>query len=118
MKRVVAAAFAALSLTACQGTPIGDAMIGEEKLAQMDDQYCQSIGATPKSQAYVQCRMFRTGQRQESHRQAFQRAGASFAAAGANMQRTAAANRPINCTSTPTSTWVGGPVRQVNTTCY
>jgi hypothetical protein len=118
MKRMVAAALAALSLSACQGTPIGDAMIGEGKLAQMDDQYCQSIGAAPKSQAYVQCRMFRTGQREESHRQAFQRAGAGFAAAGANMQQSAASYRPTNCTYTPVSTWVGGPVRQVNASCY
>jgi hypothetical protein len=51
MKRLLVVA--AVLLVGCQGTPIGDAMIGKEKLAQMDDEYCQSIGATPKSDAYV-----------------------------------------------------------------
>lgn len=118
MNRVVAAALAAISLSACQGTPIGDAMIGEGKLAQMDDQYCQSIGAAPKSQAYVQCRMFKTAQREEGHRQAFRRAGAGFAAAGASMQQAAAYNRPVNCTTTPRSTFVGGAPSSYSTSCY
>lgn len=115
MKLRVVAALAALSLAGCQGTPIGDAVIGPEKLAQMDDQYCQSIGAKPGSSVYVQCRMGRTSQRDASHQQAFQRAGAGLSAAGASMQGGYARN--VSCTSTPTSTWVGGPVRQVNTTC-
>lgn len=37
---------------------------------------------------------------------------------GQGMQQSAAMNRPINCTSTPNSTWVGGPVSSVRTTCY
>lgn len=106
-----------LVVTGCQGTPVGDAMIGSEKLSQMDDQYCQSIGAKPKTDAYVQCRMFKTSQRDQSHQLAFQRAAAGLQATGAQMQQNAYANRPINCTSTATGTWVG-TINRVNTTCY
>lgn len=93
-------------------------MIGEGKLAYMDDQYCQSIGAKPKSDTYVQCRMMRTAQREESHQRAYQRAAGFGAYGAASMQQNATTYRPTNCTYTPVSTWVGGPVRQVNTACY
>ncbi len=99
-------------LTGCQGTPIGDAMTGPEKLAEQDDAYCKSIGTKPGSNPYIQCRMFKTAQREENHRQAFARAGASMSAAGAQMQANAAMNRPVNCTSTK---GYGGTIR---TTCY
>ncbi|RAS13558.1 hypothetical protein [Ensifer adhaerens] len=118
MKRLVAAFCAAISLSTCQGTPIGDAMIGDEKLAQMDDQYCRSIGEAPQTQAYAQCRMMKTAQREQSHQQAYQRA-AGFAAAGASMQQSAASTyRPVNCTTTPRSTFVGGNPSSYSTTCY
>jgi hypothetical protein len=117
MKRLFAVA-TLLALTGCQGTPIGDAMIGPEKLAQMDDQYCRSIGAAPGTAPYMQCRMHKTAERNQSHQAAFRTAGAGLQATGAQMQNNAMARRPINCTSTGTSTFVGGPVRQVNTTCY
>lgn len=116
MKLLVAVA-AVLVLSGCQGTPIGDAMIGKEKLAAMDDEYCRSIGASPGTNGYLQCRMFKTSQREQGHQAAYQRAGASLAATGANMQSTAAANRPVHCTSTASGTLVGRPT-QVNTTCY
>lgn len=44
-------------------------------------------------------------------------AGASQAY-GQGMQQSAMANRPITCTSTPNSTFVGGPVSSVRTSCY
>lgn len=108
----------ALVLAGCQGTPVGDAMIGKEKLAQMDDEYCQSIGARPKSDAYVQCRMFKTSQREQSHRAAFARAGAGMQAAGASMQGNTYIRRPVNCTTTPRSTFVGGTPSSYSTSCY
>lgn len=112
----------ALSLLAilcgCQGTPIGDAMIGKEKLAAMDDQYCQSIGAKKGSDIYVQCRMAKTAQRDAGHQRAFQNAGAGLAATGANMQRNAYNNRTVNCTTTPQSTFVGGTPSSYRTSCY
>lgn len=115
MRRIIIAAL--LALGGCQGTPIGDAMIGKEKLAAMDDSYCRSIGAAPGSTAYMQCRVYKTSERNQNHQAAFQRAGASMAATGANMQNNAIANRPINCTSTASGTFVGRPT-QVSTTCY
>ena len=116
MKRLVLVC-ALVGLAGCQGTPIGDAMIGPEKLAQMDDQYCRSIGAAPGSPSYVQCRMFKTSEREQNHRAAFARAGAGLRATGASMQNNAIANRPVTCTSTTSGTFVGRPT-QLNTTCY
>lgn len=113
----IAVVLSVVVLAGCQGTPVGDAMIGKEKLAAMDDDYCRSIGAIPGSNPYIQCRMFRTAERNRSHQAAFQRAGASMAATGAAMQNNAIANRPVNCTSTASGTFVGRPT-QVNTTCY
>lgn len=116
MKRI--GAFALLiALAGCQGTPIGDAMVGKEKLAAMDDDYCRSIGAAPGTPSYTQCRIYKTSERNQNHQAAFQRAGAGMAATGANMQNNAMAARPINCTSTTSGTFVGRPT-QLNTTCY
>ncbi|WP_152979701.1 hypothetical protein [Mesorhizobium sp. 1M-11] len=47
--------------------------------------------------------------------------GMAMAGVGQGMQAAAAqqaANRPVTCSSVPSSTWVGGPVSQVRTTCY
>ena len=43
--RKTLALLAACLLAGCAGTPVGDALIGPEKLAQQDDAYCRSIGA-------------------------------------------------------------------------
>lgn len=107
-----------LALTGCQGTPIGDAMIGKEKLAEMDDQYCQSIGAKKGSDIYVQCRMAKTAERDSNHQRAFARAGAGFAGAGASLRQNAYNNRPVSCTTTPQSTFVGGTPSSYRTSCY
>src|SRR5690606_28209657 len=44
-------------------------------------------------------------------------AGASQAYGNA-LQQSAYSNRMVTCTSTPSGSWVGGPVSQVRTTCY
>lgn len=95
---------AILAASGCQGTPIGDAMIGKEKLAQMDDEYCRSIGAKPETPMYIQCRMYKTAERDRGHQAAYQRAGAGFANAGQSygnaMQNNASTYRaPVNCRS-------------------
>lgn len=99
---------ALLALAGCQGTPIGDAMIGKEKLAAMDDEYCRSIGATPRTDTYAQCRMFRSAQRERSHQAAYQRASASMASTSASFNRaaanTTAANRTVTCQNVPAPT--------------
>lgn len=94
MKRVLLL-IAAIGLAGCQGTPIGDAMIGKERLAEMDSEYCQSIGATKGSATYTQCRLIKDTERQRNHQEAYRRAGTGLSQAGANMQ----ANRPVttNC---------------------
>ncbi|WP_210168462.1 hypothetical protein [Rhizobium sp. Leaf384] len=93
-------------------------MIGKERLAAMDDQYCRSIGAAPGSPTYAQCRMFKTSERSQSHQAAFRRAGAGLSATGAQMQNNAIANRPVNCTTTPRSTFVGGQSSSYSMSCY
>jgi len=54
----------------------------------------------------------------QSRRMRQRQVGAAISAAGQGMQRNAAMTRTVNCTSTPSSTWVGGPVSSVRTTCY
>ena len=116
MKRIVLLVL--LALIGCQGTPIGDAMIGKEKLAAMDDQYCQAIGAKKGTDVYVQCRMAKTAERDAGHQRAFARAGAGFAGAGASLRQNAYNNRTVNCTTSPQSTFVGGGPSSYRTSCY
>lgn len=78
-----------------------------------DDAECQSYGAEPGTQAYIQCRMAKDQQRQQ----------AKAALATAILSNTSPpytvpmpappppAQRPINCTSSPLGT-------SVSTTCY
>ncbi|MEH3109029.1 MAG: hypothetical protein PGN22_02860 [Agrobacterium cavarae] len=118
IKRTTLLVFVGAALAGCQGTPIGDAMIGKEKLAEMDDQYCQSIGAKKGTDVYVQCRMVRTSERSANHQRAFARAGAGFEGAGASLRQNAYNNRPVSCTTTPQSTFVGGAPSSYRTSCY
>lgn len=58
----------------------------------------------------------------QSRRQRQKQFGAALAGAsqayGNSMQRSAAVNRPVTCNSTGNSSWVGGPINSVRTTCY
>ncbi|MGN7962190.1 hypothetical protein [Brucella sp. 22210] len=119
MKSILILASSLIVLAGCQGTPIGDAMIGKEKLAAMDDSYCKSIGAAPNTNAYVQCRMFKTAQREQSHQRAYSRASASLANTGNQMQANArnqqlinAMNKPVTCTRVPS------PAGYASVRCY
>lgn len=44
--------------------------------------------------------------------------GGAVAAAAQSYGNAMQASRPVNCTSTPYSSWVGGPVSSVRTNCY
>jgi hypothetical protein len=54
-------------LSACAGSPVGDAIAGPEKLAQQDDAYCVSIGAQLGTPAYTDCRLRMTQMRENKH---------------------------------------------------
>jgi hypothetical protein len=89
----------------CAGSPIADAIVGPEKLAQQDDAYCRSIGA--RGSDYTACRLFMTKQRDDRHTAARMAIGDAFQSAGEAMQR----NRQTTCTTT-------GPYTYRSTTCY
>ena len=84
---------------------------------------CKAEGAKPgaETQACINQEARADEYRRVKNIQTRRRIGAALADAGEGMQRNAAimsTPRPLNCTSTPSSSWVGGPVGQVRTTCY
>ncbi|ASP84173.1 hypothetical protein CDO26_05850 [Sinorhizobium meliloti] len=126
MNRVVAAALAAILLSACQTQQVDEMSYADQgKLAAAIEKRCTDQGYPRGSAQFVPCIKHEVNRevaiRQNAQADA-ERSRLAFAsgmsAMGQGMQQSAATYRPVNCTSTPTSTWVGGPVRQVNTTCY
>ena len=67
IKVVLGVVCAGMLLSGCAGSPVGDAIAGPEKLAQQDDAYCQSIGATKGSPQYTDCRLRVTQMRETKH---------------------------------------------------
>src|SRR5690349_6584065 len=65
MGKIALLLLAVSPLLGCAGSPVGDAIAGPEKLAERDDAYCRSIGA--QGDAYTNCRLFMTQQRQANH---------------------------------------------------
>ena len=78
--RKMLALLAVCLLAGCAGTPVGDALIGPEKLAQQDDAYCRSIGAVGPN--YTNCRLFMTKDRADRHTAAINSAADLFQRAG------------------------------------
>ena len=103
--RKTLALLAVCLLAGCAGTPVGDALIGPEKLAQQDDAYCRSIGAVGPN--YTNCRLFMTKDRADRHTAAINSAADSFQRAGDSFQRT---GPNVTCTTT-------GPNSRRTTTC-
>lgn len=85
-------------LSGCAGSVVGDAIKGPEKLAQEDDAYCRSIGATGPD--YTNCRLLMTQRRDNKHGRALDRAAGALQAA-----------TPAQCVTT-------GPYVARTTTCY
>lgn len=101
MKSVLLLALVCL-LAGCQGSVVGDALAGREGLAKQDDQYCQSIGAKPGTDVYVQCRMASTQNRQSRHANAWANYNRSVANMNANRPRNTSCNafgNTLNCTT-------------------
>lgn len=93
--RFIVVAAGLLALVGCKSS--------EERAAAaatQDDAYCQSLGARPGDPAYVQCRLVSRSERDEKRRLAWKAVGDGLGEMGNNLQRNAAANRSVNCTST------------------
>lgn len=126
MKRLVAAFCAALSLSACQTKQVDEMSYSEQgKLAAEIEKRCADQGYPRGAKQFEPCIRHEVNREVASRQNAKQNAdrarlalAAGLAGAGEGMQNSAAANRPINCTSTPSSTFVGGAPTRVNTTCY
>lgn len=81
------AALAAIPLSGCAGSVIGDAISGPEAVAAREDAYCQSIGLRFGTPEYANCRMAVGAERQRAHR-------AAIDSAASGMQRSIEASRP------------------------
>jgi hypothetical protein len=116
MKRL-SSAVAALSLLALSGC-IAEQPATGDTLAKIDNQ-CKAYGFKPGTDQFSGCILQLDQNRIASNRQARTALGQAMSDTGAQMQQNAAnqqminaANRPLNCTSTPS---YGGAVR---TSCY
>lgn len=97
--RIVVVAAALLALTGCKSTA--------DRNAEADG-YCQSIGARPGSDAYMQCRLVQQ-QRQDARRAA----GLRMMNEGlSDVQRSAGGRGAFNCTTSE------GAYGTVKTNCY
>lgn len=97
--RIFAVFVAAVSLSGCAGSPVGDAIAGPEKLAQQDDAYCRSIGLRHGSPDYAGCRMVQTQQRETKHAAAVSSAAGGIRAAGDAASRPAPRMAPSTRTT-------------------
>lgn len=106
----------AIAISGCQSKPIQQMSYAETKALALElHKRCAAEGApqgSPEFDACMQQEVNREVATRQANADARRRLGDGLAAAGANMQRNAAAHRPINCTSTP---GMGGVV---NTNCY
>jgi hypothetical protein len=85
--------------------------------AQKLGESCQAYGFQPGTDQFAVCVFQLDQQRIASNRQRRMAIGMALGNAGAQMQAGAVANRPVNCTSTASGTFVGRPT-SVQTTCY
>ncbi|MBB2719106.1 UNVERIFIED_ORG: hypothetical protein GGD48_004365 [Rhizobium etli] len=115
-----------LALASCESTPVDQLSYSEMKsLSLVLHKRCWAQGVksdTPEMNACLQQEFTRESSMRNSNYQARQAMGDALIAGGQGynqgMQRQQPTYTPTTCTSTPQSTWVGGPVRQVRTTCY
>lgn len=121
--RVFVAGFALAMLTGCQSV---ETMSYAQKnaLAQQIAKRCAAQGYADGHPQQRDCIAHEVNREVVTRRQNEQRRMAVAAAmgnVGAQMQANAATpvyRPPVTCTSRPSSSWVGGPVSQVRTTCY
>lgn len=116
MKLTIAMCVGVLSLSACQTKPIEQMSYTEVKaLAGEIQKRCYAQGVKPNSREYDMCirqEISREQSTRVANRQRQIALGEAISEAGANMQRNAAMNRPVNCTSSR------GYGTTINTTCY
>ncbi|MGR9462117.1 hypothetical protein [Rhizobium leguminosarum] len=123
--KLFAAAALSLVLTSCQSKPVNELSYSELKSLSLElHKRCWAQGVksdTPEMKLCLQQEFTRESSIRNDNLQARQAMGAALIANGQaynqGMQQQPT-YRPMNCTSTPSSTWVGGPVRQVRTSCY
>ncbi|TLX12285.1 hypothetical protein [Rhizobium sp. MHM7A] len=125
LRKFFAAAAISVILTACQSKPVDQLSYSEMKSLSLElHQRCWAQGVksdTPEMKACLQQEFTRESSMRNSNYQARQAIGDALIAGGQGYNQGMQQQptyRPTTCTSTPSSTWVGGPVRQVRTSCY
>lgn len=113
MRRLLSAAGAAILLTACQTEqPANQAQV------QALGETCQAYGFQPGTNEFANCIFQMDQQRIDNNRQKRMAVAGALQGVGRGMQQRAQAYRPpVRCTSTPNSSWIGGPINSVSTTC-
>lgn len=120
---------AALGLAGCQAQQIEEMSYSQKNaLARTIAERCAKQGIAdghPQQRACIEHEVQREVAVRRNAQVNADRARLALAAgltgAAQGMQNSSAAynaNRPVTCTSTPNSTWVGGPVSSVRTSCY
>ncbi|MGO8503229.1 hypothetical protein AB9F35_17255 [Rhizobium leguminosarum] len=123
--KLFAAAAISVILTSCQSKPVDQLSYSEMKSLSLDlHKRCWAQGVksdTPEMKACLQQEFTRESSMRNSNYQTRQAIGDALIAGGQGYNRgmqQQPSYQPMNCTSTPSSTFVGGPVRQVRTSCY
>lgn len=126
MKRLVAACCAVVVLAACQTKQVDEMSYAEQgKLAAEIEKRCADQGYPRGSKQFEPCIRHEVNREVATRQNAKQSAdrarlalAAGLAGAGQGMQNSAATYRPVNCTTTPRSTFVGGAPSSYSTSCY
>lgn len=123
MKKWTIAALALATLAGCQSKSPDEMSYSELKaygMTLIDRCKKQGVKKDAEMQQCINQEARSDHARRQNDIETRQAIGMAMAGASAGMQNAAAAQmaRPTYCTYTPTSTWVGGPVRQVTRNCY
>ncbi|MBP1874013.1 hypothetical protein J2Z19_003732 [Ensifer adhaerens] len=114
MKLYIAAALAAaIGLSGCVSNEPATG-----KAAEKLTQTCKNYGFKPGTDAFASCYLQLDQKRIEDNNKTAMAISGTLSNMGDNMRQNSSSSRSTTCTSTPQSTWVGGPVSHVSTTCY
>ena len=124
MRNVLLSVMIVCALVSCQDKPVNELSYSELKALSLDiHKRCWAQGVKDNSPEMKLCLQQEFNRESAMRANNLQRRRAMGAALIANGQMYNNAMmqpqfRPVNCVSTPSSTWVGGPVSQVRTNCY
>ncbi len=124
MRKILIIGAVAALVSSCQDKPISEMSYSEVKALSLDlHKRCWAQGIkdnSPEMKLCLQQEFNRESAMRADNLQRRQAMGAALIANGQSYNNAMMQPqfRPMNCTSVPSSTWVGGTVNQVRTNCY